>query len=290
MEYFYYKSMNKGFAIFRLSPMQAYEVFRRKINTSCYRKSSKQKLFLENHLQDCLKCRSEFDETTSMLNFMSKKVRIEPEANFWEGYWTRLAERMEKEEVLYPKIEKKRKPFFPSLNLIPRWTFQAVTAVVLVVLGIFIGREVFPPSGSKIQKDQPPLLVSKLEPGPELILRTRNFIERSKVILLAISNFDPETEDPFVLNLPYQQKVSKELVQQAGWIKKELAGLRQRRLRELVSDLEVILLQVANLESEPGISTIELVKNGVKIRGVLFKIQLTDIRRSISKKNKFKII
>ena len=33
----------KGFAIFRLSPMQAYEVFRRKINTLCYRKSSKQK-------------------------------------------------------------------------------------------------------------------------------------------------------------------------------------------------------------------------------------------------------
>ena len=35
----------KGFTIFRLSPMQAYEVFRRKINTLCYRKSSNQKLF-----------------------------------------------------------------------------------------------------------------------------------------------------------------------------------------------------------------------------------------------------
>ena len=39
---------NKGFAIFRLSPMQAYGVFRRKINTSCYRKSSKQILFFRN--------------------------------------------------------------------------------------------------------------------------------------------------------------------------------------------------------------------------------------------------
>ncbi len=256
--------------------------------------NKEQKLFLETHLQDCAKCRSEFDETTSMLNLMSKKVRVEPEPAFWDGYWARLYDRMEKEEVLHPKIETKRKPFFPSLNLIPRWAFQAVTAVVLVVLGIFIGREVFPPygagTGSKIQKDQPTLIDSKGGPGPELILRTRNFIERSKVILLAISNFDPETEDPFVLNLPYQQEVSKELVQQAGWIKKELAGLRQRRLRELITDLEVILLQVANLESEPDISAIELVKNGVKIRGVLFKIQLTDIRRSISKTNKSKII
>jgi hypothetical protein len=254
--------------------------------------NKEQKLFLETHLRDCAKCRSEFDETTSMLNLMSKKVRVEPEPAFWDGYWARLRERMEKEEVLHPKIETKRKTFFPSLNLIPRWAFQAVTAVVLVVLGIFIGREVFPPSGTvaKIQKDQPPLIDSKRGPGPELFLRTRNFIERSKVILLAIANFDPETEDPFVLNLPYQQEVSKELVQQASWIKKELTGLRQRRLRELITDLEVILLQVANLESEPDLSTIELVKNGVKIRGVLFKIQLTDIRRSISKTNKSKII
>lgn len=252
--------------------------------------NKEEKLFLETHLRDCAKCRSEFDETTSMLNLMTKKVRTEPGADFWEGYCTRLIERMEKEEVLHPKIEKKRKPFFPSLDLIPRWAFQAVTAVVLVVFGIFIGREVFPPSHRDKQTDQAPLLVSDREPGPELILRTRNFIERSKVILLAISNFDPETEDPFVLNLPYQREVSKELVQQAGWIKKELAGLRQRRLGELITDLEVILLQVANLESEPGISAIELVKNGVKIRGVLFNIQLTDIRRSISKKNKSKII
>jgi hypothetical protein len=250
--------------------------------------NKEEKLFLETHLRDCTKCRFEFDETTSMLNFMTKKARIEPEPDFWAGYWTRLKERMEKENVLHPIIEKKGETLFPYLNLIPRWAFQAVTAVVLVVLGIFIGREVFPPSGAgtgtKIQRDQPPLLVSKRGPGSELILRTRNFIERSKVILLAITNFDPETEDPFVLNLPYQQKVSKELVQQAGMIKKELAGLGQRRLRELITDLEVILLQVANLESEPGISAIELVKNGVEIRGVLFNIQLTDIRRSISKK------
>jgi len=258
--------------------------------------NKEQKHFLETHLRDCAKCRSEFDETTFMLNIMSKKNRVEPEPAFWDRYWERLKERMEKEEVLHPKTEKKwkTKTLFPSMNLIPGWAFQAVTAVVLVVLGIFIGREVFPPSGtgtgSKIQTDQPPLLVSKPGPGPELILRTRNFIEQSKVILLAIRNFDPETEDPYVLNLPYQQEVSKELVQQAGWIKKELAGLDQRRLRELVTDLEVILLQVANLESEPGISAIELVKNGIKIRGVLFNIQLNDIRRSISKTNKSKII
>jgi hypothetical protein len=161
------------------------------------------------------------------------------------------------------------------------------------VIGIFIGREIFPPSAAKDpgkQIDQSPVLVSGYEPGTKLYHRTHNFIDRSKVILLAMTNFDPETEDSYVINLPYQQRISRELVQQAGGLKSELADLDQRQLRELISDLEIILLQVANLDSDSDISAIELVKNGVKIRGVLFKIQLTDIRQSIDKKKKSKRI
>lgn len=262
----------------------------------CKELNKEQKLFLENHLQECPKCRSQFEEANAMLNFMKKRVRQGPGPAFWDGYWEKLRDRMEKENVLHTKSEKRRKTFsrfFQFLNFSPRWVVQAAAALVLVVIGIFIGREIFPPTtttGPGKQIYQPPVLVSGYEPGTELYHRTHNFIERSKVILLAMTNFDPETEDSYVLNLPYQQRVSRELVQQAGGIKTELADLDQRQLRELISDLEIILLQVANLESDSDISAIELVKNGVKIRGVLFKIQLTDIRQSINKKRKSKRI
>ena len=164
---------------------------------------------------------------------------------------------------------------------------QAAAALVLVVIGIFIGREIFPPSSIK---EPSPVLLSGFEPGTKLYHRAHNFGERSKVILLAMTNFDPETEDSYVLNIPYQQRISRELLQQAGGLKSELDDLDQRQLRELISDLEIILIQVANLDSDSEISAIELVKNGVKIRGVLFKIQLTDIRQSINKKKKSKRI
>jgi hypothetical protein len=262
----------------------------------CQELNKEQKLFLENHLQECPKCRSEFEEANGMLNFMKKRIRQEPGPVFWDDYWEKLQDRMEKENVMHSKSEKRRETFsqfFQFLNFSPRWVVQAAAALVLVVIGIFIGREIFPPSSTKNlvkQMEQSPVIVSGYEPGTKLYHRTHNFIERSKVILLAMNNFDPETEDSYVLNLPYQQRISRELVQQAGGLKSELGDLDQGQLTDLISDLEIILIQVANLDSDSDISAIELVKNGVKIRGVLFKIQLTDIRQSINKKKKSKRI
>ena len=222
----------------------------------CQELNKEQELFLENHLQECPKCRSEFEEANAMLNFMKKRVRQGPDPAFWDEYWEKLRDRLEKENVLNTKSEKRRKTFsrfFQFFNFSPRWVVQAAAALVLVVIGIFIGHEIFPPS-------QSPVLVSGYEPGTKLYHRTHNFIERSKVILLAMNNFDPGTEDSYVLNLPYQQRISRELLQQAGRIKTELADLDQRQLRELISDLEIILLQVANFESDSDISAIELPK------------------------------
>jgi len=124
--------------------------------------------------------------------------------------------------------------------------------------------------------------------GIELVQRTQNYIERSKTMLLAIVNFDQENDDPFTLGLPYQRQVSQELVQEAAWIKSGLADSRERRLQELVTDLEVILLQIANLEAESDLEAIELVKDGVENRGILLKINLADMRRSSGEKNKAK--
>jgi hypothetical protein len=260
----------------------------------CRELNKEQKLLLENHLRECPKCRSEFEKANRMLNFMKKRVYKEPGLAFWDNYWEKLQDRMEKKNLLHTRSEKKQEKFsrfFQFLNFSPRWVVQAAAALVLVVIGIFIGREIFPPAKEPVkQMDRLPVLVSGYEPGTKLYQRTHNFIERSKVILLAMINFDPGTEDSYVLNLPYQQRISRELVQQAGGLKNELAGLDQGQLRELISDLEIILLQVANLDSDSDISAIELVKNGVKIRGVLFKMQLTDIRQSINKKKKSKRI
>lgn len=246
-----------------------------------------QRQFLEDHLETCKKCQSEYTEMTSTLEIMNKRIRPEPAQAFWDDFGKNVAERMEEGKALDVQTESRGRSFIRALSFAPRWAFQATAAALLVIVGIFIGRTVFSPPVSEVEYAQQPIsMVSPPQSGVELISRTQNYIERSKLILLAIINFDPQTEDPFALNIPYQKQVSKELVQEASFLKKGLADADQRRLQSLITDLEVILLQIANLESEHDLEAIEFVKDGVESRGILLKIHLTDIRQSINKSDK----
>lgn len=245
---------------------------------------TQQKQFFRDHLLVCENCRSEFEEMKSTLNFMSRRVRPEPTKKFWDSYEERLDQRIEKEEASQDEREPWRIKLLRPFSLAPKWTYQAAAALVLIVAGVFIGRIIFSPSVSEIkQVSQPPRLITQQQPQAELVLRTQNYIERSKLILLALVNFDPATEDPYALDLPYQRRVSRELVQEAGFLKRELAQSDQERLEHLIAGLEVILLQIANIEAENDFEAIEIVKEGVNSRGILMEINLTDLRRSIRK-------
>lgn len=248
--------------------------------------NAEQKHFFKNHLLVCEKCKSKFEEMKSTLQFMDKRVRPEPGKAFWDSYEERLAQRMEKEEILQAERESWRERYARIFTPVPKWAYQAAAALVLIVVGVFIGRMIFTPSASEIQQaSRQPGIVSPQQPGTELIHRTRNYIERSKLILLALVNFDPASEDPYALDLPTQQQVSKELVQEASYLKRELAESDQERLENLIIDLERVLLQIANLESESDFDAIDLIKEGANSQGILMQINLTDLRRSFQKRN-----
>ena len=248
--------------------------------------NAEQKHFFKGHLLVCEKCKSKFEEMKSTLQFMNKRIRPEPGKAFWDSYEERLAQRVEKEEILQLERESWQKRFVRTFTSVPKWAYQAAAALVLIVVGVFIGRMVFLPSTPEIQQaSRQPGIGSPQQPGTELVLRTQNYIERSKLILLALVNFDPATEDPYALDLPYQQQVSKELVQEASYLKRELADSDQERLENLVVDLERVLLQIANLESENDFEAIDLIKEGADNQGILMEINLTDLRRSFQKRN-----
>jgi hypothetical protein len=65
---------------------------------------------------------------------------------------------------------------------------------------------------------------------------------------------------------------------EAAALKKELGGA-DRRLERLLSDLEIILIQIANLEPDAGGSAIEVIRAGVEDGDILFKIRLNEARR-----------
>jgi len=235
---------------------------------------SPKKKFFDDHILVCKKCNSQFEEMEAVLQFTGKRVRPEPPEEFWDSYEKKLDRRIEIEN------EKPERRF----KVIPKWAYQAAAAVALIVIGVFIGRALFSPPIPGVQHASRQLgLATQLQPEMILVHRSQDYIERTKLILLALVNFDPSIEDPYALDLPYQKQISRELVEEASFLKKELAESDQERLENLVTSLEIILLQIANLESENDLEAIEIVKEGIDRRGILMEINLTDLRLSMKK-------
>lgn len=240
--------------------------------------SPQDKSSLDSHVASCPSCASEYESLRATLRIMGGRERPDPGREFWDGYWDRLADRMDRETSEERPAGGWWKRLAGLAHSVPRWAYQTAAALVLVGAGILIGRLILSsPTPSVERPGGKPggalLLASNSDPAT----RARDYLDRSKLVILALVNYNPATEDSYALDLPLQKKISRELVTEAGRLKTDLKAPRDHRLRELVSDLEIILIQIANLESENDLEAVEFVKQGVATRGVLLKINLSEM-------------
>ncbi|MGB7295187.1 MAG: zf-HC2 domain-containing protein [Candidatus Aminicenantales bacterium] len=244
---------------------------------------SKDKAYFENHLASCPACAAEFKAMTETLKTLDRRDRPEPGQEFWERYWDRLYRRMEKEGAAAEALILSKKRFGRIFDLSPRWAFQAVAAPVLIMAGIFVGRTFFSPYRDLVDVSPEAAQIQPVQSGEsDPVVRARDYIDRTKPLLLALVNFDPASKDPYALDLPSQKRISQELATQASSLKSDLKGPGQGRLRELVGDLETILLQIANLEAANDLEAVEFVKQGVESGGLLLKINLSEMSGELS--------
>ena len=242
------------------------------------------KEFLKRHLAGCRECSKEYEKMAQTLRTMSKKTTPDPGQEFWDGYWDKLELRMKGDGLFEPSASGAQKRIGIRFGSFPRWAYGAAGAVAILAMGILMGRLFF--SRSVIINRPVPTSTPSVLPASsaaDLTLRTSRYFERSKVILLALVNFDPEKQDVYGLNLPRQKEVSNELVKEASALKSDLKNAKERQLEKLVGDLEVILMQIANLKSESDLPTVEIIKAGVENKDVLFKISLNEMRRTEKK-------
>lgn len=217
---------------------------------------------VDAHLKECIKCLKAFRRMKRALLIMNQRVRVEPDPKFWDQYWNRLEQRMQQE-----------KPVIVQRSW-QRWIYRAAAILLLIGTGVILGR-LWVPSTTIVQKVPDrgvPVVQAKLDQ------RTQEFLGRSEILLLGLVNYDPETEETASLDLSRQKELSQNLMQEAAYLKEELSGRGDRRLQKLVGDLEMILLQIANLEEKEDLPEIDLVKSGVDRKGLLLKINLEQMR------------
>jgi hypothetical protein len=228
----------------------------------------KSRTALENHISGCSDCQRAFQEMRDALDIMDQREMQNPDPEFMSGFWTRLS----------PRLQTSGRRSFWEISLknlfSPRFALP-LTAILCLFVGMWIGQH-------RAVKDTGPITVGPqpAKKGKGIPVETTSqVLERSQRVLLAFSNFNAETDDPEILNLPYQQSMARHLVQETGKLKAGLPDDADRKLAMLLQDLELILLQIANLEDSPDLDNIEIIREGLNKRGILFKIQINTLDR-----------
>ncbi len=227
--------------------------------------------FFSNHLTACNDCADNFEELKTTLSLVKDYERQEPNESFMENFWERLEPNLKNNES---QIHIRRFRFPDVLLFISRWKYQLAGGLALLILGFFmgkyisIGNKTVTPDYGKTKKGINEIALNK---------EVSNYLDRSKILLLGITNFDPVKDNDEIINLKLMQKISKQLAGQATVLKKDLNEPSQLQLKRLVSNLELIMLQIANLESKHNTEGIELIKDMVNSKGIFLKINIQEL-------------
>jgi hypothetical protein len=238
-----------------------------------------QKEFFNNHLQGCSSCRSEFEKLQSTLKIMDLREQETLPEEFWIDFQQKLKSYLDQEEKhKKPNIVQLFSPL-KKVRAIPKWTQYLAAAILLIAIGVFIGRYFNPGTYSPEPITQIENPSSSIVQPAAIDDRAYRYLERSKILLLGIVNADPDAEEASAPDYSREKQVARGLIQEAAVLKDDLTDANRRKLYQLVSDLEVILLQIANLETQNDLPAVEMIRSGVDRRGILLKINLEEMER-----------
>ncbi len=99
----------------------------------------------------------------------------------------------------------------------------------------------------------------------------QRYIERSQLLLLALVNGDPSDSSAFDV----QRQRAGELVRVASSVRE---ASEDRRVQELVAQLELILREIAHLEQSADVDAVELIRTRIGREGVLLRINMEQMR------------
>lgn len=228
---------------------------------------------LDTHAAACPSCAAEYSRIRKTLDVMAQRTRTEPSPEDWKALWNEL------------EVEIADRPARPVSVPIGRRVRQAVmayrflaygiAAFILLVTGAIVGSKYFPGAPSpELTQPRTAETVSSSAVITPVDSRVHDYLVRSKVLLLGLVN----TDDITTGSSTREQRVSRDLIRQASDLKKELTHPEQERIRQLVSDLEVILLQLANYEETYDVPAVEMIRRGVDRKALLLKINLEEMR------------
>jgi hypothetical protein len=220
--------------------------------------SASEKAELDAHLRTCRTCAAEREETLRVFSLLEANAPApvpEPDAG---RVWSRVEFR------LSPQAAPERGHVWSGR----RWSLAGAALVLVLAVGIFIGRGLFP-----IRMPVSPTASSVLEPSrTEAGLKTvlAEHLEDMKPLLLDYANHIPEAAQGRTASI--DENLLRALILQNVLLREALAK-SDPAAAELLDDCDLILKEILNRDRPTSASRTEI-RNLILKRDVLFKLEI----------------
>jgi hypothetical protein len=230
---------------------------------------------VEEHLRVCAECRAELEHVRATIEVLPRPTdnpadELPPE--FWQSFMADVEETISQQERPAPAFWSRFVEQFTSLPLFQPRVAIAMAVVFVMILGGVVTREVLrsrPPT----PLDETVLHAARIDTVPAIDVNTRmsGYLRRSKNLLVGLANMNPAHAGDG--DFSTERRASRDLVQEARFLKQ--LPLDDRSVR-LLSDLEKIQIELANLEGTQNRSEVELIRHGIQRENLLFKVRVTE--------------
>ncbi len=242
----------------------------------------------DRHIDNCSKCKKILADDQSLLRTVADMKAPDPGSVFWSEYSEKTVQRLPREterrfplsqKQIWTAIKAALEPFSR------RKLAQAMALIVIFATGIVIGK-FFLQSPREIESNQKQAgLFTRSQAELDLkrarlLTETHRFFDRSRVILLTMDNIDFDQGDSGLIDFNTHQQRARDLIREAARLKSALKPYKHRYLKELIGELEIILLQIANINTISDQDTIDLIRGKSHMNHLLYKIRINDLRRS----------
>jgi hypothetical protein len=270
------------------------------------------------HRDGCAECTGLYEEMRATLGVMRARRRPDPGAEYWDAYWERLERRLARagslvqdgsrpgrrrlvgswgfrvaaavlilaagvwmgRSVLAPDLPTGagRSPGSEDLAARSHTPSPAGAPAADSVAEDRAGKGAAtaidaPPEERAGQAGAAPAELASLPDDP-----ARRYLERSQVLLLALFNADAADAD-YATEVGMGRERAGALLVEGREVRKSLPR-DDRRLRELVDQLELILREIAHLEADADLESVDVIRDRLAREGVLLRINLEQMRES----------
>jgi len=234
----------------------------------------------EKHLKECVNCSAELAALKIIVAEASSLERIAAP----DFLWTRIESELEvSDEPFLTKVSNEvteLRERFGRLFKFPIPAIRIAGVLAVLLIGIFLGRTFFSTRESANLVRQTDVERAELK---LISQRTEHYLEKSTILFLGIVNAESAREENS--DWSTEKRVARNLMKEAAFLKGGLSRTRNERVKQLVEELELILLEIANLEEKQDVENIELIKSGIDRKALLLKIYLHDLNPKQNQKS-----